>query len=48
MVYQTFKTYWLGDAPTRLTFNNCTLCPHCICVFWFISERRATCATYCI
>ena len=21
------------DAPTGLTFNNCTFCPHCICVF---------------
>ena len=29
----TFKAYWLRDAPTGLTFNNCTLCPHCIYVF---------------
>jgi len=27
------KAYWLRDAPTVLSFNNCTLCPHCICVF---------------
>jgi hypothetical protein len=27
------KIYWLRDAPTSLTFNNCTLCPHCIYVF---------------
>jgi hypothetical protein len=25
--------YWLLDAPPGLTFNNCTLCPHCIYVF---------------
>ena len=29
----TSKTYWLRDAPTGLTINNCTLCPHCIYVF---------------
>ena len=28
-----FKAYWLRDAQTSLTFNNCTLCPHCIYVF---------------
>jgi len=28
-----FKAYWLHYAPTGLTFNNCTLCPHCIYVF---------------
>jgi len=27
------KAYWSRDAPTGLTFNNCTLCPHCIYVF---------------
>ena len=27
------KAYWLRDAPTGLTFNNCTFCPHCIYVF---------------
>jgi hypothetical protein len=25
-------TFWLRDASTSLTFNNCTLCPHCIYV----------------
>jgi len=28
-----FTAYWLRDAPTGLTFNNCTLCPHPIYVF---------------
>jgi len=28
-----FKVYWLCDAPTGLTFNNCKLCPYCIYVF---------------
>jgi len=28
-----FKAYWLRDAPTGLTFKNCTFCPYCICVF---------------
>jgi len=32
-VYYPFKDYWLRDAPTVSTFNNCTLCPHCIYVF---------------
>ena len=27
------KAYWLRGAPKGLTFNNCTLCPHCIYVF---------------
>jgi len=27
------KAYWLRDTPTSLTFNNYTLCPHCIDVF---------------
>ena len=27
------KAYWLRDAPTVLTFNNSTFCPHCINVF---------------
>jgi len=27
------KAYQLLDAPTSLTFNNCTLFPHCIDVF---------------
>jgi hypothetical protein len=25
--------YWSRDAPTSLTFNNSTLCPHCIYLF---------------
>ena len=29
----TLKIYRLRDAPEGLTFNNCTLCPHCIYVF---------------
>jgi len=29
-----FKACWLRDAPTGLTFNNCTLCPHCVDVFY--------------
>ena len=32
-VLQHFKVHWLRDAPTDLTVNNCTFCPHCICVF---------------
>ena len=28
-----FKAYWLRDATTSLTFNNCTLCPHCVYAF---------------
>jgi hypothetical protein len=28
-----FKACWLRDAPTSLTFSNCTLCPHCMYVF---------------
>jgi len=31
--HKPIKTYWLRDAPASLTFNNCTLCPHCIYVF---------------
>jgi len=30
---KAFTAYWLRDAPTSLTFNNCTFCPHCIYVF---------------
>jgi hypothetical protein len=26
-------TFWLRDAPTSLTFNNCAFCPHCVCVY---------------
>ena len=32
-VINTFKAYLSRDAPTILTFNNCTLCPHYIYVF---------------
>ena len=35
-----FKAYWLRDAKTSLTFNNCTLCPHCIYVFLYLSENK--------
>ena len=45
------KAYLLRDAPISLTFNNCTLCPHCIfffVCFVFISGQTATCATYSI
>jgi hypothetical protein len=31
--YQPFKAYRCLDAPTGLTFNNSTFCPHCIYVF---------------
>ena len=31
-VHYAFKAHRLRDAPTGLTFNNCTLCPHCIYV----------------
>ena len=29
-----FKADWLRDAPTNLTFYNCTLSAHCIYVIW--------------
>jgi len=32
-VHHSFKAHWSRDAPTSLTFKNCTLSPHCICVF---------------
>ena len=32
-VPEPFKAYWLRDAPTSLTFNNCRLCTQCIYVF---------------
>jgi len=34
-----FKTYWSRDAPTGLTFNNCTPCPHCIYGL-YLSENK--------
>jgi hypothetical protein len=46
-IHWSFKAYWLRDAPTSLTFNNCTLCPYCIYVFC-IYRRTNTCATYSI
>jgi len=39
--YQLFKTYWLRDAPTGLTFNNCTLCLHCIYVFCIYLRKNS-------
>ena len=33
MLYKPLKAYWSRDAPTNLTFNNCTLCPRYIYVF---------------
>jgi hypothetical protein len=35
----------LADAPTGLTFNNCTFCPHCMC-FVLIREQTAISAPY--
>ena len=32
-MYLPYKAYWFREAPAGLTFNNCTLCPHCIYVF---------------
>jgi len=42
------KAYLLRDAPTGLTFNNCTLCPHCIFVFCIYLKQTAICAAYSI
>jgi len=33
LCWQFLKAYWLRDAPAGLTFDSCTLCPHCIYVF---------------
>jgi len=30
---EPFEAYWLRDAPTNLTFDNCALCPRCIDMF---------------
>jgi len=38
-IVNLFQAYWLRDAPTCLMFNNCTLCPRCICVL-YLSENR--------
>jgi len=32
-MHLTFKDCWLRDTPATFTFNNFTLCPHCIYVF---------------
>jgi hypothetical protein len=43
----SFKPYWLLDAPTDLTFNNSTFCPHSVFMcFVFISEQTATFALH--
>jgi len=39
----TFNAYWLRDAQTSLTFNNCTLCPHCIHVFCIYLRKSDLC-----
>ena len=33
MCINLLKPTWLRAAPAGFTFNNCTLCPHCIYVF---------------
>jgi len=33
MLLKFVKAYWLRGAPTGLTCNYFTFCPHCICVF---------------
>jgi len=35
------KAYWSRDAQTVLTFNNCTLCPHCIYVFCIYLRKNS-------
>jgi hypothetical protein len=35
------KASWLRDAPTGLTFNNFTLCPHYIYVFCIYLRRNS-------
>jgi hypothetical protein len=37
-------TFWLRDAPTSLTFNNCTFCPHSI----YVCCKQRLNATYSI
>jgi hypothetical protein len=38
------KAYWVRHAPTGLTFNNCTLCPHCIYVLCvYLGTNRDLC-----
>jgi len=36
-----FKAYRLREAPTSLTFNNCTLCPRCIYVFCIYMRKNS-------
>jgi len=44
-----FKAYLSRDAPIGLTFNNCTLCPHCIYVFCIYPRKKTvTSASYSI
>jgi hypothetical protein len=35
----TFKSYWLRDAPTDITFN-CAPCPHCIHEFRIYLKKK--------
>ena len=41
LCWQPLKVYWLRDAPTGLTFNNCTLYPHCIYVFCIYLRKNS-------
>ena len=44
-------TIWsllVTSCTASLTFNNCTLCPHCIYVFCIYPRKTATCSTYSI
>jgi len=43
--HKPFKAYWKLEAPTGLTFKNCTFCTHCTC-FVFITEQRGTFALH--
>ena len=45
-VILTFKAYCLRDAPTSLTFNNCTLCPRCIYVFCIYLRTISLCCKW--
>jgi len=37
----TFQAYKIRHTPTGLTFNNCTLCQHCMYVFLCTWDRTA-------
>jgi len=39
--HSPFKAGSLRDAPTRLTFNNCKLCPHSIYVFCIYLRKNS-------